>query len=350
MNNEVLPVAVKEKQMMAAKRNKQRNINGIKRIGKIAVNAGLVVAGIGTMSMGGIVGTIGAGVYFFAGINTVKNILFKEAGKDSMFVLQKKHGELVIGQDSTKIKQAQKIKNLAPNEKAAMMGLGMLVSLRNIQQEYEDKEVQTDPARNGENNVYPQVYSTITHGDNIRTLEALETLGYIQIERKDFKKKSVFITERLGVGEVESAKQAFLAQFNNEEKKKYEHDFYNIAIKITDKKLNVEELAQKYINIDTIDKSRRTERKALKSIGLIFKALKNQNIDIGVNEIGENQIVYNSEQSFFNRVEKESFDKNEEYRKKMYIGDKIEPIEQTVQALEQSEQEKTSIQEQQAER
>lgn len=350
MNNEALPVAVEEKKMMVAKRNKQRNINGIKRIGKIAVNAGLAVAGIGTMTLGGVVATIGAGVYFFAGINAVKNIIFKDAGKDSMFVLQRKNGELVIAQDSTKIKQAQKIKNLEPNEKAAMMGLGMLVSLRNIQQEFEDKEIQTDPARNGENNVYSQVYSTITHGDNIKTLEALETLWYVQIERKDFKKKSVFISERLGFGEVESAKQAFLAQFNNEEKKKYEHDFYNIALKITDKKLNVEELAQKYINIDNIDKSRRTERKALKSIGLIFRALKNQNIDIGVNEIGENQIVYNSEQSFFNRVEKENFDKNEEYRKKMYIGDKIEQRGQKEQVIEQVEQEKTSIQEQQEER
>ena len=61
-----------------------------------------------------------------------------------MFVTRRKiNGELEIGQDSTKLKQAQKIKELRPQEKAAMMGLGMMVSLKNIQQMYEDKDIQT---------------------------------------------------------------------------------------------------------------------------------------------------------------------------------------------------------------
>lgn len=48
-----------------------------------------------------------------------------------MFVTRRKiNGELEIGQDSTKLKQAQKIKELRPQEKAAMMGLGMMVSLK----------------------------------------------------------------------------------------------------------------------------------------------------------------------------------------------------------------------------
>ena len=134
-----------------------------------------------------------------------------------MFVTRRKiNGELEIGQDSTKLKQAQKIKELRPQEKAAMMGLGMMVSLKNIQQMYEDKDIQTKPALNGENNVYPQVFSTVTHGDNVKTLEALEKLGYIQITRKEFKKKSTFAWERLGVGEYKSAQRAFLAKFNPE--------------------------------------------------------------------------------------------------------------------------------------
>lgn len=324
MSKEELPMIIPEKKM-AIKRQKQRNIEGIKRVGKIAGNFGLAALGVGALGLGGPIAVVGAGAYVIAGTNAIKNIIFKSAGKNSMFVTKRKlNGELEIDQDSTKLKQAQKIKALQPQEKAAMMGLGMLVSLRNIQQMYEDKDIQTEPAQNGENNVYPQVFSTVTHGDNIKTLEALEKLGYIQIDRKEFKKKSTFAWERLGFGEYKSAQKAFLAQFNPEERKGYEHDFYDMAIQITDKKLNVDELAQRYVNVDQIDKSDRQERKALKTIGLIFKALKNLKIDISMNELGEAQIKYDSEEPLLKRVQRENLDKCEEYRKTMYVGNEIE--------------------------
>lgn len=324
MSKEELPMIIPEKKM-AIKRQKQRNIEGIKRVGKIAGNFGLAALGVGALGLGGPIAVVGAGAYVIAGTNAIKNIIFKSAGKNSMFVTKRKlNGELEIDQDSTKLKQAQKIKALQPQEKAAMMGLGMLVSLRNIQQMYEDKDIQTEPAQNGENNVYPQVFSTVTHGDNIKTLEALEKLGYIQIDRKEFKKKSTFAWERLGFGEYKSAQKAFLAQFNPEERKGYEHDFYDMAIQITDKKLNVDELAQRYVNVDQIDKSDRQERKALKTIGLIFKALKNSKIDISMNELGEAQIKYDSEEPLLKRVQRENLDKCEEYRKTMYVGKEIE--------------------------
>lgn len=324
MSKEELPMIIPEKKM-AIKRQKQRNIEGIKRVGKVVGSFGLAALGVGALGLGGPIAVVGAGAYVIAGTNAIKNIIFKSAGKNSMFVTKRKlNGELEIDQDSTKLKQAQKIKALQPQEKAAMMGLGMLVSLRNIQQMYEDKDIQTEPAQNGENNVYPQVFSTVTHGDNIKTLEALEKLGYIQIDRKEFKKKSTFAWERLGFGEYKSAQKAFLAQFNPEERKKYEHDFYDMAIQITDKKLNVDELAQRYVNVDQIDKSDRQERKALKTIGLIFKALKNSKIDISMNELGEAQIKYDSEEPLLKRVQRENLDKCEEYRKTMYVGNEIE--------------------------
>lgn len=335
MSKEELPMIIPEKKM-AIKRQKQRNIEGIKRVGKVVGSFGLAALGVGALGLGGPIAVVGAGAYVIAGTNAIKNIIFKSAGKNSMFVTKRKlNGELEIDQDSTKLKQAQKIKALQPQEKAAMMGLGMLVSLRNIQQMYEDKDIQTEPAQNGENNVYPQVFSTVTHGDNIKTLEALEKLGYIQIDRKEFKKKSTFAWERLGFGEYKSAQKAFLAQFNPEERKGYEHDFYDMAIQITDKKLNVDELAQRYVNVDQIDKSNRQERKALKTVGLIFKALKNSNIDVSMNELGEAQIKYDSEEPLLKRVQRENLDKCEEYRKTMYVGNEIEQT--TVQAKCQNE-------------
>lgn len=324
MSKEELPMIIPEKKM-AIKRQKQRNIEGIKRVGKIAGNFGLAAIGVGALGLGGPIAVVGASAYVLAGTNAIKNIIFKSVEKNSMFVTRRKiNGELEIGQDSTKLKQAQKIKELRPQEKAAMMGLGMMVSLKNIQQMYEDKDIQTKPALNGENNVYPQVFSTVTHGDNVKTLEALEKLGYIQITRKEFKKKSTFAWERLGVGEYKSAQRAFLAKFNPEERKKYEHDFYDMAIQITDKKLNIDELAQRYVNVDQIDKSDRQERKALKTIGLIFKALKNSKIDISMNELGKAQIKYDSEEPLLKRVQRENLDKCEEYRKTMYVGNEIE--------------------------
>lgn len=335
MSKEELPMIIPEKKM-AIKRQKQRNIEGIKRVGNVVGSFGLAALGVGALGLGGPIAVVGAGAYVIAGTNAIKNIIFKSAGKNSMFVTKRKlNGELEIDQDSTKLKQAQKIKALQPQEKAAMMGLGMLVSLRNIQQMYEDKDIQTEPAQNGENNVYPQVFSTVTHGDNIKTLEALEKLGYIQIDRKEFKKKSTFAWERLGFGEYKSAQKAFLAQFNPEERKGYEHDFYDMAIQITDKKLNVDELAQRYVNVDQIDKSDRQERKALKTIGLIFKALKNSNIDVSMNELGEAQIKYDSEEPLLKRVQRENLDKCEEYRKTMYVGNEIEQTQ--VQAKCQNE-------------
>lgn len=335
MSKEELPMIIPEKKM-AIKRQKQRNIEGIKRVGKVVGSFGLAALGVGALGLGGPIAVVGAGAYVIAGTNAIKNIIFKSEGKNSMFVTKRKlNGELEIDQDSAKLKQAQKIKALQPQEKAAMMGLGMLVSLRNIQQMYEDKDIQTEPAQNGENNVYPQVFSTVTHGDNIKTLEALEKLGYIQIDRKEFKKKSTFAWERLGFGEYKSAQKAFLAQFNPEERKGYEHDFYDMAIQITDKKLNVDELAQRYVNVDQIDKSDRQERKALKTIGLIFKALKNSNIDVSMNELGEAQIKYDSEEPLLKRVQRENLDKCEEYRKTMYVGNEIEQT--TVQAKCQNE-------------
>ena len=297
MSKEELPMIIPEKKM-AIKRQKQRNIEGIKRVGKVVGSFGLAALGVGALGLGGPIAVVGASAYVLAGTNAIKNIIFKSVEKNSMFVTRRKiNGELEIGQDSTKLKQAQKIKELRPQEKAAMMGLGMMVSLKNIQQMYEDKDIQTKPALNGENNVYPQVFSTVTHGDNVK---------------------------RLGVGEYKSAQRAFLAKFNPEERKKYEHDFYDMAIQITDKKLNIDELVQRYVNVDQIDKSNRQERKALKTVGLIFKALKDSNIDVRLNELGETQIAYDSEEPLLKRVQRENYDKCEEYRKTMYVGKEIE--------------------------
>ena len=342
-----LPISVDNNKSLVEKRKEKRDFEQIKRSAKAAISAGLATVGFFAIWFGAGIPPIalagGAALCGF-GTNAIVKKIFKPIGKDSMFVLAKNFkGELEIGQNSLKFKQAQKIKKLKTVEKAASMGLGMIVSLKNIQQMYEDEEVETQPSKDGRSNVYPQVFSTVTHGDNIKTLEALETLGYIQINRKDFKKKSTFAFERLGFGEKESAKKAFFAQFNPDERKLYEHDFFNIAVQITDKKINVDELVQRYINVNQIDKSNIKERKALKTVGLIFKALKDSKIDVKVDELGESQIVYDSDRSLLTRVQEESTDKCEEYRKS--VKKDAEQLEQNNERIQnQPEQIRKEVQ------
>lgn len=48
MSKEELPMIIPEKKM-AIKRQKQRNIEGIKRVGKIAGNFGLAAIGVGAI-------------------------------------------------------------------------------------------------------------------------------------------------------------------------------------------------------------------------------------------------------------------------------------------------------------
>lgn len=106
MSKEELPMIIPEKKM-AIKRQKQRNIEGIKRVGKIAGNFGLAAIGVGAIGIGGPVAVVGASAYVLAGTNAIKNIIFKSVEKNSMFVTRRKiNGELEIGQDSTKLKQA----------------------------------------------------------------------------------------------------------------------------------------------------------------------------------------------------------------------------------------------------
>ena len=123
----------------------------------------------------------------------------------------------------------------------------------------------------------------------------------------------------------------------------YEHDFFIIAVQITDKKINVDELDQKYINVNQIDKSNIQERKAVKTIGLIFKALKNSKIDVKVDELGESQIVYDSDRSLLTRVQEESTDKCEEYRKS--VKKDAEQLEQNNERIQnQPEQIRKEVQ------
>ena len=308
-----LPVEVKNNLPMEQKRNNKRRIEGVKRIGKIILNAGIAGTGLALMSTvgGPVAATIGTGMWFIGGINAGQNIILKKQ-KDSMFTTTKNmKGEIYLAQDSTNIKAFQKLKGLLPQEKAAVMGLELFVGLQNYQQQFEDTNKKMETARESENNVYSQVFTTCTHGVNIKTIEALEKLGYLQIESKEPKRKSNLIFEKLGFKQYQEVKETLLAQmsFDKEKMKEHQKQVYEIKFKITDKPLDLDEVYKQYLEVkDT--KGINLQRKPIKRIGILLDILKNRNFDIETDELGRKRINSKAERPFAKRIQEELVNEN----------------------------------------
>lgn len=320
MSQENLPIELKNNQLAVNKRNNKRIIEGIKRVGKIILSAGVGLTGVAVSAVAGpVLAAVGMTVGVAGISNAAIDAMYKKNNKNSMFVQRKNaKGEIYISQSVKDIKSFQKMKGFNAYEKGAMMGLELITELQSIKQLFEDKGVITEPSRDGQNNVYPQVYSTTTHGVNIDTMQALETLGYLQIERKEPKKKSNLFFEKLGFGQYQEAKEAL---FSKDESKKVQ--MYDLALRVTDKPIDFEEIYKSYLDLKgTREKSEKTS--SIKRLGIIMEALRKRKIDIVKNDIGETVMDYNAQESFATRVKRQQTNSSAEYRKSNYIGDTIE--------------------------
>lgn len=334
MIEEKLPIELKNNQLAVNKRNNKRIIEGFKRVGKIALSAGIGITGVAVSAVTGpVVAVAGMGIGVAGFTNAAMDTLYKKLSKNSMFVQSKNaNGEIKISQSIKDFRSFQKLKGLNTYEKGAIMGLELLTELQAIKQQFEDRDTITQQSRNGENNVYPQTYTTTTHGVNINTIEALETLGYLQIERKEPKKKSNLFVEKLGFGQYQEAKEAL---FSRDESKKVQ--MYDIALKVTDKKIDFEEIYKSYLELKgTREKSEKIS--SIKRLGIIMEALRKKNIDIVKNDIGETVIDYNAQESFANRMKREHTNLSAEYRKSVFIGNKIEQAQVRTQEESLNEQ------------
>ena len=332
MSQENLPIELKNNQLAINKRKNKRIVEGIKRVGKIVLSSGLAISGLAVSTIGGPAAIAGFALYMGGAVNAGMDIIYKKMNKNSMFVQRKNaKGEIYISQSIKDFKSFQKMKGFNAYEKGAMMGLELLTELQTIKQQFQDKGIMAETSRDGDNNVYPQVYSTTTHGVNIDTIEALEKLGYLQIERKEPKKKTNLFFAKLGFGQYKEAKEAL---FSKDDSKKVQ--MYNLALKVTDKPIDFEEIYKSYLNVKgTREKSEKTS--AIKRLGIIMEALRKRNIDIVKNDIGEIVIDYNAEESFASRMKREQTNICAEYRKANYIGDTIEQF--PVQTQEKTTQE-----------
>lgn len=320
MSQENLPIELKNNQLAISKRNNKRTIEGIKRVGKIVLSAGIGIIGVGISGMASpVVAAAGMTVGVAGLANAGIDAIYKKPNKSSMFVQRKTaNGEIYISQSVKDFKSFQKMKGFNSYEKGAMMGLELLTELQSIKQQFEDRDTITEQARDEENDVYPQVFATTTHGVNIDTIEALETLGYLQIERKEPKRKSNLFFEKLGFGQYKEAKESL---FSRDENKKVQ--MYNIALRVTDKTIDFEEIYKSYLELKGT-REKNPQISAVKRLGIIMEALRKRNIDIVKNNIGETVIDYNAQESFANRVKREQTNSSSEYRKSFYIGDAIE--------------------------
>ena len=333
-----LPMVINSNLPIEKKRNLFRLRNQFQRVGKILANAGISILGLGTLALGNpVISVVGGTVYLLAGANTFKNAIFKRE-KGSMFTTYRSlKGEKYIAQDATAFREFSKMKGFQPGEKGILMGLQMLVGLQSYKQQYSDQNKSTELGKDGNSRVYPQIFVTKTHGINIKTIEALEKLGYIQIERNKPIKQSILFFERVQFSQYQEAIKGFKAKISNnpEEMQQYQKQINEIAFKITDKQMDFEEIYKQYQEIKNT-RGINPIRKPLRRIGILFDGLRRRNIDIRMNKLGMYEIDYNAQQSFAERIDSENI--LEDRAKKFREGQKTKVLEQQVDRGENSNQ------------
>lgn len=344
--NDKLPMVVKENKLINNEKNNKRLVANIKKKsiallkvvigGTILINPEILSI---ILESGAIQGAIiGSSVAQFivpaitpvavgiAGANFLKgfvDIAAEKKSKNSMFGVVKIK-KLKIGQYPS-IKGIQEMKKLnSKSEKASLMGIDIITMMQGFQQEYRDIGKMI-PSKDGKQMVYPQIFETDTHGVNVRMIETLEKMGYIEILQKEKKGKSILFLERLGFGEHQAAREALISKIKG--KNEGARQVYHLEVRLTDKELNLEKMYKEYLeNNDT--KGKNTHRNS-NLIAKMLEDLKDQNIDIRTNELGEQELVYDATTSLAKRVEKEV---EKERRSKKFMeaidarGENDEPV------------------------
>lgn len=344
--NDKLPMVVKENKLINNEKNNKRLVANIKKKsiallkvvigGTILINPEIlsIILESGA-SQGAIIGSsvaqfivpaitpVAVGI---AGANFLKgfvDIAAEKKSKNSMFGVVKTK-KLKIGQYPS-IKGIQEMKKLnSKSEKASLMGIDIITMMQGFQQEYRDIGKMI-PSKDGKQMVYPQIFETDTHGVNVRMIETLEKMGYIEILQKEKKGKSILFLERLGFGEHQAAREALISKIKG--KNEGARQVYHLEVRLTDKELNLEKMYKEYLeNNDT--KVKNTHRNS-NLIAKMLEDLKDQNIDIRTNELGEQELVYDATTSLAKRVEKEV---EEERRSRKFMeeidarGENDEPV------------------------
>ena len=327
----ILPVVQKDKELL-----KEGNKSDLfRRIGKIAKGAAFGITALTVAAVGGTVipylvpGVIGSGIAtgitiggMLTGVkglfDSAKNAIYREE-PDLMFITKRNIDNSIGIYQNTKLNLAEHMKGYKPEEKGAMMQLQGLIGFSRYKDALAANSSYT--VRPDGTKVYNQLFSTQTHSVNLRTFEAMEKLGLIEIVKKDDKvgrtlftrkpkeKKSLLLFERIGFENKRDLSDIRDAIRNRDrealDKKKRTMEKW--TFKMTDKPINFAELYAKYqglIPCESIE-----EKKAVRTFCMIFNSkhgiLTQKNIDIGKDKFGRDILLYDVEENFAARTDRE---------------------------------------------
>lgn len=306
-----------------------------KRIGKIAKGVAFGVAALSVASVGSVVipylvpGLVGSSLAtgvaiggMLTGIKGLydgaKNAIYREES-DLMFVTKRNTDGSIGIYQNTKLNLAEHMKEYTPEEKGAMMQLQGLVGFSRYKDALASSSSYT--VRPDGTKVYDQLFSTKTHSVNLRTFEAMEKLGFIEIVKKDEKigrtlftrkpkeKKSLLIFEKIGFDNKDALNKIKDA-IKNGDKETLEASKRRMekwTFKMTDKPINFAELYAKYQGL--IPCESKEEKKAVRTFCMLFNSrhgiLAKKNIDIGKDKYGRDVLLYDREENFGARVDRE---------------------------------------------
>lgn len=291
------------------------------------------------------------------GIGLTNGILKNEPSL--MFMTSKKKGVIEIQENMIRALSSD-MKGYTAYEKGGMMVLQTLVGFSRWKENLKGSSFEVD--ENG-NKIYDQKISTTTHGINIKTLSALEKLGYIKIDSVDdktrgalgsliglpaSKKKSLLLAEKIGFKNWPDLKKIFKAKISGDKETldSMRKDMKQVNFRLTDKEINFEELYNRCANLKEV--TSKEEKLALMRLGIVFDNVKgilaNKNIDIEKDMFGRDIIKYGKKYSFSNRISKKKEEEgigvkpvklNDELRKNVRTNEEI--------ALESSKREEIEV-------
>lgn len=330
------------------------------------ITRGLKVAGSVGMWIGGAFCTFspilplqvaGWSLVVAAGLGTTNAI--RKTEPSLMFMTSKKKGVIEIQENMIRALTSN-MKGYTAYEKGGMMVLQTLVGFSRWKENLKGSSFEVD--ENG-NKIYDQKISTTTHGINVKTLSALEKLGYIKIDSIDdktrgviggliglpaSKKKSLLIAEKIGFKNWPDLKKIFKAKISGDKEtlNSMRKDMKQVNFRLTDKEINFEELYNRCSNLKEV--TSKEEKLALMRLGIVFDNVKgifaNKNIDIEKDMFGRDIIKYGEKYSFSDRISKEEEEEgigvkpvklNDELRKNVRTNEEI--------ALESSKREEIEV-------
>jgi len=314
-------------------------VDGAKRIGKILGYSGAAFAGLMAVAVGSTpVEVIGAVGGIRAAYGAILNTLYRT--EEGLSFASKKRGDEMQICQSSLLDLGLKMRGYTKGEKGGMMALQTLIGFSRWKENLRDSVYEV--GENGEK-IYSQKVSTVTHGINIKTMEALETLGYIKIDNLEDKfepsivgkmlgkepeeKQVLLVFAKLGFGNYDDLMKMAKAGLtgNKEALDKMKKKKQKITFRMTDKPINFEELYNTFSDLSQVEDA--NQRVALRRLAVVFShkqgILSRKNIDIEQDRFGRDVLKFGTKQPFGRRIERSAKIQDIQQEEKSALRDRV---------------------------